>query len=87
MLALMEHFITKAKEDSNHGIRTRTPEEGSDRFIETNMVDDDEELREDLMMAEKERVAHDDDGVEMDDVVIADGERGGDFHRARCVVS
>ena len=87
MLALMQHLITKAKEDSNDAIRTRITDAGSNRFIETNMVDDDdEELRDDFMMAEKERVAHD-DGVEMDDAVIADGERSGGFHSARCVVS
>lgn len=89
MLALMQHLISKAKEDSNDGIRTRATDEGSDRFMETNMVDDDddEELREDCMMAAKESVAHDGDDMEMDDSIVAEQERGGGFHRARCVVS
>ena len=83
----MEHLITKAKNDSNEGIRARITDEGSNRFMEMKMVDGDEALREDFMSAAKERVAHDDDDGEMDDCIIADEERGGDFHSARCVVS
>ena len=87
MLALMEHLITKAKEDSNDGIRARITDAGSDRFMEMKMVDDDEALREELMVAAKERVVHHDDDVEMDDCIIADEERSVGFHSARCVVS
>lgn len=83
----MEHLITKAKQDSNDGIRTRATDEGSDRLLETNMVDDDdEELRDDFMPAVKESVAHD-DGMELDDCIVAEEERGVGFHSARCVVS